>query len=67
MQDGTEDGMTHIGDITSDQDTSLAIIMEVQAIIQTKTISLASTTEHATALVPTECLQAQVRSAEAER
>lgn len=67
MQAGTAVGMTLTGDTTSDQVTSLAIIMAGRAIIRTRTISLASTTAQDTALVQTECLPAQVRFAEAVR
>ena len=67
MRDGTADGTTLIGDITSDQATSPVIITADRATIRTRTTSLASTPVQGTAQVPTECLQAQVRFAEAVR
>ena len=65
MPDGTEDGMTLIGDIISDRDIYRDTIMEARAIIPTRATSLAYTTAQDTAQDPTGSSQEQVLFAEA--
>ena len=64
MPDGTEHGMTLIGDTTSDQDISLDTDTAVQVTVLTTTTSHVSITEPDTAQDLTEYLQAQVHFAE---
>ena len=63
--DGTEDGMTLIGDIISDRDIYRDTIMEARAIIPTRATSLAYTTAQDTAQDPTGSSLEQVLFAEA--